>query len=237
VKIEAAAQSGKQYGVIILDALMPEMDGFTLAERIKSEPQGSDTTILMLSSADRQTFARRCEQLDIAEYLEKPISHSDLLNSLCRVLGLMDEDAAGQDPEHAPPGPSHRSLRVLLAEDVRANQKLIVSILSRRGHVVEIAQNGREAVDLAKRATFDVILMDVQMPIMDGFQATAILRSQEPHEADRVPIVAMTAHAMRGDRERCLAAGMDAYISKPIDSRRLIELIESIARPASDSPQ
>jgi PAS domain S-box-containing protein len=237
VKIEAAAQSGKQYGVIILDALMPEMDGFTLAERIKSEPQGSDTTILMLSSADRQTFARRCEQLDIAEYLEKPISHSDLLNSLCRVLGLMDEDAAGQDPEHAPPGPSHRSLRVLLAEDVRANQKLIVSILSRRGHVVEIAQNGREAVDLAKRATFDVILMDVQMPIMDGFQATAILRSQEPHEADRMPIVAMTAHAMRGDRERCLAAGMDAYISKPIDSRRLIELIESIARPASDSPQ
>ncbi|HVV99954.1 MAG TPA: response regulator [Planctomycetaceae bacterium] len=232
-KIEEAAQSGKQYDVIILDALMPEMDGFTLAERIKSEPQGSATTILMLSSADRQTFARRCEQLDIAEYLEKPISHSELLNSLCRVLGLTHEEPADENGGRSAPSPSHRALHVLLAEDVPANQKLIVSILTRRGHVVEIAQNGREAVELAKRTAFDVILMDVQMPIMDGFQATSILRSLSPSEAAHVPIVAMTAHAMRGDRERCLAAGMDAYISKPVDSRRLVELIESVARPAS----
>jgi CheY-like chemotaxis protein len=120
-------------------------------------------------------------------------------------------------------------LRILLAEDTPANQKLIVSLLTKRGHVVEIAHNGREAVDLARQKRFDLVLMDVQMPIMDGFQATAAIRSMaEPAKAE-LPIVAMTAHAMRGDRERCLAAGMDAYVAKPVDSRKFIELVELLA--------
>ena len=119
-------------------------------------------------------------------------------------------------------------MRILVAEDTPANQRLVTTILKKRGHHVRVAQNGAEALEIFQREPFDLILMDVQMPVLDGFEATSAVRARESTVRDRVPIVAMTAHAMRGDRERCLSAGMDAYVSKPIDVPKLIELIESL---------
>ncbi len=126
---------------------------------------------------------------------------------------------------------------MLLAEDTPANQKVVTSILKKRGHQIDVANNGREAVDAIKRGEFDLVIMDVQMPTMDGFQATAVIRSLEHTDRPRLPIIAMTAHAMRGDRERCLAAGMDAYLAKPVDARKLIELVESFAPTAADADE
>jgi CheY-like chemotaxis protein len=217
---------------MLLDALMPNMDGFELAAQIQSR-QDRGATIVMLSSADRAVFANRCDDLGISVYLEKPISQAELLVAIGRALGLQPQ--AG-DPLHADPlalpSPA-RTLRILVAEDTVANQKLILAILRRRGHAIDLARNGLEAVELAKQTRYDVVLMDIQMPVMDGFQATRALRSLSDSPRDRLPIIAMTAHAMREDRERCLAAGMDAYIAKPIETRKLVELVESFNQRVS----
>jgi signal transduction histidine kinase/DNA-binding response OmpR family regulator len=229
--LQQAADAGRKFPVIILDALMPGIDGLALAEQIQANPRTTCPIILMLSSADRQTFAKRYGQLQSAVILEKPISKHDLLHAVGEALGVIPalEATAPWAAGSSVAAPAIRPLRVLLAEDTPANRKFVVKILQKRGHAVEIAHNGREATELVRQQRFDVVLMDVQMPIMDGFQATAAIRAHYPAGEPHLPIVALTAHAMRGDHERCLAAGMDAYIAKPIDSRKLVELVEGLA--------
>ena len=207
--------------LILVDALMPNVDGFTFIETAREQGILEGSTVLMLSSADRQVFQERCDELDIAAYLEKPVSQSDLFDALMTALRGPELDRQSVSGIQQ----SDRALRVLLVEDTPANQKVVNAILNKRGHQVSIAGNGRDAVDLMQREQFDVVLMDVQMPTMDGFQATEAIRRFEDERAE-IPIIAMTAHAMRGDRERCLEAGMDDYISKPIDAKQLIELID-----------
>jgi CheY-like chemotaxis protein len=181
---------------------------------------------MMLSSADLPGDAARCRQLGVAAYLAKPIKQSELLNTILRVLGapaVEAEQAASADEQLI--GKAVRPLRVLVVEDNLVNQKVAVRLLEHGGHTVLLATNGREAVDVVARYEFDVVLMDVQMPEMDGFEATAAIRERERTNGAHLPIIAMTADAMKGDAERCLAAGMDAYIAKPIHSSTLFNVI------------
>ncbi len=232
-ELRKAAESDVSYPLVIVDGLMPGTDGFTLVECIKRDEQLSAATVLMLSSADRRLFRERCDRLDIAAYLEKPVTQSELLDTIVTALhGPPLEKEATEEAGRI--GGAEQPLSVLLVEDTPANRKVVTAVLTKRGHSVTIASDGREAVDNFKqRRDLDIVLMDVQMPNMDGFQATGIIRTIEQSRGGRVPIVAMTAHAMRGDRERCLAAGMDAYLSKPIDVRRMLRLIERLARRRS----
>ena len=236
-ELETAAQDEKPYPLVIVDALMPGTDGFMLLEEAGNKDVLDGSTILMLSSADRQVFSDRCEDLEIAAYLEKPVSQSSLLDAI--VTALDGATATDKAPEFAP---VFQSLNLLVAEDTPANQKVLRAMLTRRGHSVKIAHNGREAIDRLQSGDFDLVLMDIQMPTMDGIQATQAIRDSEAGTDSHIPIIAMTAHAMRGDREACLEAGMDDYISKPINYARLIKLVErigskgeSIAQPPSSS--
>lgn len=229
-ELQKAAESDSVYPLVIVDGLMPGVDGFTLVEKIRTDEHLAGATVLMLSSADRRMFRERCDNLDIAAYLEKPVTQSELLDTIVTALQgpPLEKDAADETSRI---GGAEHPLSVLLVEDTPANRKVVTAVLNKRGHEVTIANDGREAVDLFKqRRRFDIVLMDVQMPNMDGFQATGIIRTIERSRGERTPIVAMTAHAMRGDRERCLSAGMDAYLSKPIDVRRMLRLIERVAR-------
>lgn len=224
-ELRRAADHGQPFPLILVDALMPGVDGFMLIERIRSDAALRHATILMLSSADRQLFRERCAGLPVSAYVEKPVSPPDLLDAILTAV-----QGSRTIPRHAPRTTvTNRPLRVLVAEDTPANQKVITRILSKRGHDVQIAVNGRECVDHTLQDTFDAVLMDVQMPIMDGIQATNAIRQREQQSGHHLPIIAMTAHAMRGDREECLAAGMDEYVSKPIDAEHLIQVLESVA--------
>jgi PAS domain S-box-containing protein len=231
-KLHAAAEAGAPFPLVIVDAVMPGINDATLADWLDDERPLAGSLILLVSAADRQAHFKGRKGVLSVTYLEKPISQHRLLIALRHAMGLTaSADAAmavaGSDADQRN---NLRPLRVLLAEDTPANQKLVTRVLGRRGHAVNVASNGREAAELAAAADFDVILMDVQMPVMDGFQATSVIRSiSEPRKA-HVPIVAMTAHAMKGDQERCLNAGMDAYIAKPINVQELVQLVEQIAQ-------
>jgi len=234
-RLRERVEAGTPFRILILDSLVPGTDSLELVRRIQNEPQLADLRVILLSAGDRQSLMRRTGELQIAAFLEKPVSRSRLWDAVLQATGS-EVPPASMEPPLLPPADSElpcpaRQQRILLAEDTPANQKLIVSVLERRGHLVDVAPNGETAVELAAKNDYALILMDVQMPVMDGFQATAAIRAQQTPDRPRVPIVAMTAHAMRGDRERCLAAGMDAYIAKPIDIRRLIELVEQSAEP------
>src|SRR5262245_29864570 len=191
---------------------------------------------MMLSSSGQQGETARCRDLGIAYHLTKPIDQRDLLAAITRALARDLATRASLPSSMLPADLPERRLRILLAEDNPVNQRLAASLLERRGHKVSIAVNGREAVDAVARAKFDVVLMDVQMPEMGGFEATAAIRASERGTGTRQPIVAMTAHAMKGDRERCLAAGMDDYLTKPLDSKRLCETVERIAGAHGATP-
>ena len=232
-QLEAAAREERMFPLVLLDAMMPDMDGFDVAKRIKESPELARATIMMLSSADRMEDAQRCRELGVARYLNKPISQSDLHDAILTVVGgqFVEADAAATVADLPPP---KQSLSILLAEDTPANQKLALRILEKRGHRVTVAGNGREAVETLARQPADLVLMDVQMPEMDGFEATAAIRQRERIGGRHVPIVAMTAHAMSGDRERCLQAGMDDYIAKPLDARQLVEIVEKLCRPRNE---
>ncbi|HQU46468.1 MAG TPA: response regulator, partial [Pirellulales bacterium] len=221
-----AADEGRPFSLVLLDANMPDVDGFQLADEINRHPQLAGATIMMLTSGDRPDDVRRCRQLGIASYLMKPVKQSELFDAIVGALG--SRSAGGphaEEPVVAPPG---RHLRVLLAEDSVVNQKLAVYLLEKWGHQVTVANNGHEAVARAEAGPFDLVLMDVQMPEMDGLEATAIIRRREAATGAHLPIVAMTAHAMVGDRERCLESGMDDYLSKPIRARELLAVIEQV---------
>jgi PAS domain S-box-containing protein len=220
-----AAVAGEPYTLVLLDGHMPGMDGFDLAERLQQTPSLGPARVLMLTSAGQPMDVQRCRQLGIGAYLMKPVKQSELLDTILSALGAtLERTETAAKISETPEGGRH--LHVLLAEDNAVNQRLAVRLLEKQGHSVVVASTGREALKALKREPFDVVLMDVQMPEMDGFEATAAIREHEAIGRHQ-PIIGLTAHAMKGDRERCLAAGMDDYVCKPIHPQ---ELYDAIAR-------
>jgi len=227
--IASAAAETRPYDLILLDANLPGLDGFSVAERVIRNPRHCGVPILMLSSADLNLDAARCWRLGITTYVVKPISRSELHEALTQALAQKNSPTApSQIREHALMRPAAHTRRILVAEDNVVNQKLALSLLQKQGHSVSLASTGVEAVDFAAVEDFDIILMDVQMPEMDGLTATAVIRQREKATGKHVPIFAMTAHAMAGDRERCLEAGMDGYLSKPIRTQELVSVLEAL---------
>jgi len=226
--LEQARARGRPFALVLLDANMPGMDGFAVARRIRDDPRLGGATIMMLSSSGQYDESNRAREIGIATYLTKPVDQRDLLGAIGRVLAREPGQRASLPSSMLPAELPNRRLHVLLAEDNVVNQRLAASLLERRGHKVTIAANGREAVDAIKARPFDAVLMDVQMPEMGGFEATGAIRALGT-DAARVPIIAMTAHAMKGDRDRCLAAGMNEYLTKPLDPRQLCLVVEQIA--------
>jgi CheY-like chemotaxis protein len=214
---------------VLVDANMPDLDGFQVAEEIARRPELGGATIMMLSSAGQYADTDRCRALNIAAYLTKPVGQKHLLDAICRVLGAAKLPVPAPRPVADPAPPSQRR-KVLLAEDNIVNQRVAMGLLANRRHEVTLAVNGHEAVAAIERDTFDLVLMDVQMPEMGGFEATAEIRRREAGTGRHLRIIAMTAHAMTGDRERCLAAGMDGYLSKPVDPAMLCAIVEDLPR-------
>jgi PAS domain S-box-containing protein len=238
VELLAASATGKLYELIICDVLMPGMDGFSFVERVRQEPKLSTAKIMMLTSAGRRGDAARCEELGISAYAMKPVRQSELQDVISRLLG--EKEVAGPLITRYSIANAQNaavSLRVLVAEDNAVNQKLVARLLEKRGHNVKVVANGREALEALDQATYDLVLMDMQMPEMDGFEATGELRKREKQTGLHTPIVALTAHAMKGDRERCLEAGMDGYLSKPIRAQELDDLLGNYIALRTADPQ
>lgn len=228
--LSEAQARGRPFPLVLADAHMPGMDGFALADSLRRQPADRPAVVMMLASGDRPGDIARCEAAGVAGYVLKPVKHSELLNAITAALGTAarDQPAAAEEP------PRVRPLRILVAEDSAVNQKLIAGLLERRGHQLVIASSGQEAVEAYRRQPFDLVLMDIQMPEMDGLEAAAAIRQIDAVTGRRVPIVAMTAYGLADDRQRCLAAGMDQYLSKPIRAKELLALITKVAAAASE---
>jgi two-component system, sensor histidine kinase and response regulator len=228
--LRVAQESGRPFLLVLTDFQMPDTDGFTLAGAIKKDPAIAGAAIVMLTSSGQPGDAARCRELGVAAYLTKPIKRSELRAAILLALGgpPAERDRPSLVTRHSL-REAHQTGRILLVEDNRVNQLVARRLLEKRGHTVVVANNGREALAILEEASFEgvsCVLMDVQMPEMDGLECTAIIRDREPVSRFHLPIIAMTADAMKGDEARCLAAGMDAYLSKPIQPDKLFELIE-----------
>ena len=231
--IEALRRSrdeGQPFALMLTDVNMPDVDGFMLVEQIRSDSELCGLPVIALTSGDRLGDRQRCDRLKIAAHLRKPIKQSELMQSL--VMGLGVDRPEPEQPVRRDAIPvAIPSLRILLAEDSYPNQVLATGLLRKRGHIVTVANHGQEAIDALKSEPFDLVLMDVQMPVLDGLEATRAIRRIEAREGlhrqcrSPIPIVAMTAHAMKGDRERCLESGMDGYLTKPIRTSELDETL------------
>ena len=226
--LRQAVQDARPFALVLLDAMMPDLDGYALAQLIQAEPLLAATPLLMLTSADQSLDSSSCQAIGIAMSLTKPVGQSDLWQAVLMVLRPQIAPAAKPVAPSPPRPKSQRQLRILLAEDNLVNQKLAVRLLEKWGHVVRVASTGQEALEALHRQSFDVILMDVQMPDMGGLEATVAIRQREQTTLRHIPIIAMTAHAMQSDRERCLAAGMDDYVVKPFQPQNLFETIERV---------
>src|SRR5208337_4987123 len=227
--LQEADRSGAGFALLLVDAQMPDMDGFTLVERVRQQADLRKMTIMMLTSVGQRGDAARCRELGIAAYLIKPIGQSQLLDAILNVLGTRAQAADAPRPNLVTRHSlreGQRKLRILLAEDNAVNQKLASRLLEKRGHTVVVAANGREALKALEKEEFDLVLMDVSMPEMDGLEAARAIRAAEQTTGAHLPIIAMTAHAMKGDRERCLAAGMDGYLAKPVQARELFAVAQ-----------
>ena len=244
--LEIARSTGHPFPLVLLDGQMPDMDGFTLADHIQKSPDLVGAAIMMLTSAGHLGDAARCRALGISAYLVKPIRQAELLDGICLVL-----KAATKKETREPAAPlvtkhtlqaDHNRLHVLLAEDNVVNQTLAMRLLEQRGYKVALAGDGLEALAAFEKESFDLILMDIQMPEMDGFEATIAIRQKEKSTGLHIPIIAMTAHALKGDQDRCLAVGMDGYVSKPIRTAEMFALIEKLTaehknlKPAATLP-
>jgi len=222
--LQQVAMEENPYHLLLVDGCMPGMDGFSLVMEMRQSLPAPVATVMMLTADDYYASVRRCREMDITTYLLKPITLSDLLTAILRALSPVAEEVQQPAKDEKP---YSRQLRILLAEDNPVNQRLAVHMLEKMGHVVVVAQTGKEALD-ALGTGFDLVLMDLQMPEMDGFAATREIRRAEQDGQYHVPVIAMTAHAMKGDREECLAAGMDDYLAKPINSEELRQVIERV---------
>jgi len=235
--LRQAQLEGSPFPLVLLDAQMPEMDGFMVADTIKKDESLSGTLIVMLTSAGVRGDAIRCRELGINAHLNKPIKRADLLDAI--KLALRSGGPSDSKPtlitqhslvEH------RRRLRILLAEDNAVNQRLALRLLEKRGYTVVVVASGTAALEAHEQDAFDLVLMDVQMPELDGFAATARIREREKATRTHIPIIAMTAHAMVGDKERCLAAGMDGYVPKPLHPKELFAAIEEFAHSPEANP-
>ncbi len=229
VELTAARDANEPYSLLITDMNMPRMDGFGLAAQIKQRPELSTPMIMMLTSGGHRGDAGRCAELGISAYILKPVFHSELREAVERVLSAKEHTGTipGSTQYYKPDdGNSARSLDILLAEDHPVNQKLAMRLLEKRGHHVATASNGREALSALEKRSYDLVLMDVQMPEMDGLEATMRLREKENVSGHHQVVVAMTAEVINGDRERCMAAGLDGYLSKPIRPQELDQVLE-----------
>jgi CheY-like chemotaxis protein len=232
-ELASSRTEGKAFGLIVTDMHMPKMNGFELVEHIREKPELCTATIMMLTSAGHRGDAERCQKLGVSAYLLKPIRQSELREAIAKVLGAREQEGMISLVTRYSLGDARdrsEALRILVAEDNLVNQRLIVRLLEKRGHRVVVAGNGSETLAALEKAaldkdTFDVILMDIQMPGMDGFEATAAIRKKEKSSGLHQIVVALTAHAMKGDQERCLAEGMDGYLSKPIRPQELDEVL------------
>jgi CheY-like chemotaxis protein len=234
-RLRHANASGRQFQLLLTDANMPRRDGFWLIQQIRQRPDWNDMPILLLTSGDRSGDYDRCQELNVQRYLTKPVKPSELLDAIGAAFDLtpLVRHSAQTLTDEA----GHlRNLRILLAEDSLPNQKLARGLLRKLDHEVVVAGDGVAALDNWKSRPFDVILMDVQMPHMDGLEATRLIRKREEASGQHVPIIAMTAHAMRGDEQRCLDAGMDAYVAKPIRPEDLYRAIDAACRGRFANP-
>ena len=236
--LQEASRDARPFRLLISDVHMPDIDGFGLAELIRADKQLNELDIIQLTSAGQAGEQMRCQELRIAGQLTKPAKQSELYNLIMRVLGIAPTETKGwlnvkeSQADKLPP------LRILLAEDSLVNQKVALAVLSGMGHTTVVANHGKEALSILESQTFDVILMDVQMPEMDGFEATAAIRAAEQASGKHQPIIAMTAHAMAGDEQRCLDAGMDGYVAKPFKPDLLTQAIAKLIgtqQPDSES--
>jgi PAS domain S-box-containing protein len=233
--MEQNAASGKTFPLVLIDAQMPCMDGFALAEKIKQNPKLANATVMMLTSVGQRGDAARCRELGIAAYLIKPIRQDELLRAILEALGKPCGAL-----ERAPLVTRHylretqKAAHILLAEDNAVNQMLVTRLLEKRGLSVTATGNGKEVLAALEKQSFDLVLMDVQMPEMDGFEATALIREREKSTGGHIPIIALTAYAMKGDEERCRAAGMDDYIAKPVRPPGLFKAIHGLLPEISE---
>jgi CheY-like chemotaxis protein len=223
--LASGARSGHPFALVLLDANMPVMDGFAVAAQMAAHPELGGATIMMLSSSGTFGDASRCRDLGIRAYLTKPIKQADLFDAISHAFQSPVPPPAAQLPVRQPSAPMSRA-RVLLVEDNVVNQRVALGLLTRRGHQVQIANDGIEALAALELSSFDLVLMDIQMAEMGGLEATRVIREREAETGRHTRIVAMTAHAMKGDRERYLASGMDGYLCKPIDQTALFAEVE-----------
>jgi PAS domain S-box-containing protein len=232
--LRRASRAGEPYDLAILDAQMPDQDGFTLATAIRADRALAKTRLLILTSAGQRGDGERCRQLGIQAYLTKPIARADLIEAVGTVLAGAATSAGTVDlvTRHSI-AESRHALRILLAEDNPVNQQVATAMLLKRGHQVDVVANGREAVDAVAREEYDVVLMDIQMPEMDGFEATEKIRALP--QGRTLPIIALTAHALSGERERCLERGMSGYLAKPFKAHDLFAAVEGWGAQRADS--
>lgn len=233
-ELERASTTKEPYALAILDVQMPEMNGFELVERIRQKPEHAPATVMMLTSAGKRGDAAKCRELGIAGYLMKPVSQSDLFDAMMTALGEplqngYQEEDASLVTRHSL-RESRRKLNLLLAEDNAVNQTLSIRVLEKLGHSVTVANNGIEAINYWQNGQFDAILMDLDMPLMSGFEATKLIREQEKSSGHHISIIAMTAHAMQGARDECINQGMDGYVSKPIDTEALWRELDGLTQ-------
>ena len=214
--------------LVLCDVNMPEVDGLTLTKWIRQDSDLADTPVIVLTSGARPDDIRRSDELEVAAHLMKPVKQSELLRAIEMSLGAGVPETEGAVARPSDLKGTLSPLQILLVEDSLVNQKLAIGLMEKHGHSVDVANNGKEALAALAFGQFDVVLMDVEMPEMDGLEATAVIRERERQTGQHVPIIAMTAHAMKGDRQRCLEAGMDDYVSKPIRAQRLFETLESV---------
>ena len=245
-ELRRRAAQGKAYPLVLLDATMLDVDGFAVAAQIRNQPQLAAGTIMLLSSARQHEDIARCRELGVDAHLIKPVNQSDLLDAILTTLSRRQVAACAtrqtdtpatfepEAPGGAAGGPPLGPLRVLVAEDNAVNRRLVMRILNKHGHAAAAAENGRQVLETLEHEPVDIVLMDIQMPEMDGFEATAEIRRREALQPERerrhLPILALTAHAMKGDEERCLQAGMDGYVAKPIRPTQLLEAMETALR-------
>ena len=233
--LRRAHKDGTPFRLVLLDGHMPEMDGFEVAARVKQDPQLRGAALILLTSAGRSEDAARARNVGAAAALSKPVKQSELWDAIVTVLHVPGRQKIRPSAARTRARAARQPLRVLLAEDNPVNQEVAVHLLERRGHSVIVAENGRHALTALERHKFDLVLMDVQMPEMGGLEATQLIREKEKSTGEHLPIVAMTAHAMQGDRERCIAAGMDGYLSKPIDPKSFLQTVEGISQHLAES--
>src|SRR5580704_12010538 len=237
--LQRAHKNGTPFRLVLLDGHMPGMDGFEVAARVKQDPQLHEAEVILLTSAGRSEDVARAKTVGVAATLSKPVKQSELWDAIVTALNVpgRQKSRASSLPAAAKARAraARQPLRVLLAEDNPVNQEVALRLLERRGHSVIVAENGKLALTAIERHKFDLVLMDVQMPEMGGLEATQLIREKEKSTSEHLPILAMTAHAMQGDRERCIAAGMDGYLAKPIDPKSFLQTVEGISQRAAQS--